>query len=523
MNILETASLGIEFGSTKIKGVLLSSDNQVIASAGYSWENKLINNIWTYDYSEIIYGLQQCYKGIKKQIKEKYNLTINKLGAIGISAMMHGYIVIDKNNKPLTEFRTWRNTITEEASNELSNLFNFHIPQRWSIAHLYQAILNKENHLKDISFLATLAVYIHYLLTNKKIVGVGEASGMFPIDNSINNYDEIMVNKFDVLLKANNLPYSLKSILPEVKIAGESAGLLSKSGALLLDPEGDLQSDIPFCPPEGDAGTGMVATNAIKPTTGNVSAGTSIFSMLVLDKPLSKRYNEIDIVTTPLGAPVAMVHCNNCSTDINNFINLFSQYNKLMGLNIDRDFLYDKLFKTALDGDSDAGGLSSVNYYSGEHITSFNSGLPFLIHSANSNFTLSNLMRSLISSAYTTLKYGFNILKKEDVKVESIIGHGGIFKVEKVGQLLLSAALDVPVTVMEHADVGGAWGMAVLAKFILIKEKSLIEYLDTIIFKDTIKKTLKASKKDIAGFNKYYKRFLKSLKVEKVAIKNIGE
>jgi sugar (pentulose or hexulose) kinase len=516
--IFATAALGIEFGSTKIKAVLLSKDNVVLGTSSYSWENKFENNVWTYDKSEIILGLQTCYANLKKEIQKKYNHTITNLGSIGISAMMHGYIALDKNDNLLVPFRTWRNTTTEKASTILTNLFSFHIPQRWTIAHYFQAILNSEPHIPNISFLSTLAVYIHYLLTGEKKAGIGEASGIFPINSSTHDYDLSLVEKFKSLTNINIL-----DLLPQVQVAGQVAGKLTSKGAILLDIEGDLKPNIPFCPPEGDAGTGMVATNSIKVGTGNVSAGTSIFSMLVLEKALKKPYNEIDIVTTPVGDNVAMVHCNNCSTDINNWIKIFIEYNDLIGTKVDRDLLYEKLFEIALQGDADSGGVTSINYYSGEHITNFNQGIPLLIHDANSNFNLANLMRSLISTAFATLKFGFNILKNEDVKVDSIIGHGGVFKVEKVGQLLLSSALAVPVTTMEHADVGGAWGMAVLANFLNVKDYTLDEYLDKVVFTNTTKTVVSAKKKDIIGFTKYYKRFVKSLKVEKAAIKSLGE
>lgn len=388
-----TAVLGIEFGSTRIKAVLIDENCQTLASGSHDWENRLVDHVWTYSMEDIWTGLQHCYRDLKENVKETYGITLTTFGAIGFSGMMHGYLPFDEKGHQLAEFRTWRNTMTEEASEKLSEVFQFHIPQRWSVAHLYQAILRKEEHVSQIRFLTTLAGFIHWKMTGRKVMGVGEAAGMFPIDAKTNSWDEQMLEQFDALVNEEAFSWKLKDILPTVLVAGEDAGMLTEEGAYLLDPEGDLQPKIPICPPEGDAGTGMVATNSVAVRTGNVSAGTSVFAMAVLEHPLSKPYEEIDMVTTPAGDPVAMVHCNNCTSDLNAWVNLFQECLEAFGTKVDRNTLFETLYKKALEGDADCGGLLAYNYFSGEHITGFEEGRPLFVRKSDSPFHLANFMR----------------------------------------------------------------------------------------------------------------------------------
>ncbi len=522
MNFNETA-LGIELGSTRIKAVLIDNNHNPLASGSHEWENKLVNGIWTYSFDEIHSGIQKCYADLKANVKEKFGVTLTHVGAIGISGMMHGYLPLDKNDTPIAEFRTWRNTITQQAVEELTQLFNFNIPQRWSIAHLYQAILNGEEHLSKLSHLTTLAGYIHMKLTGKKVLGIGEASGMFPIDSKKMCYDESMLNKFDSLDNVKAFSWSIKDILPEILSAGENAGFLTDEGALFLDPAGDLKADIPFAPPEGDAGTGMTATNSVAVHTGNVSAGTSDFAMIVVDKPLGV-HMEIDMVTTPAGLPVAMVHCNNCTSDINAWVNLFDEFAKAAGFDISRNELYTLLFNKALEGDADCGGLLSYNYFSGESITNMNSGRPIFARTENCNMTLPNFMRTHLLSAVATLKIGLDILtNEENVKIDKIYGHGGYFKTAGVGQRMLSAAISAPVSVMETAGEGGPYGMALLSGYMLWKEdnESLENYLANKVFINANSTTLMASDDDINGFNVFLERYKNGLPIEQAAIETI--
>ena len=520
------AVLGIEFGSTRIKAVLVDDKNTPIAQGGHEWENHLENGIWTYPLSEIKDGFQSCYKDLKKNVKDEYGVTLKKLGAIGISGMMHGYLVFDKDDNLLTPFRTWRNTITKDAADVLTEEFSYNIPQRWSIAHLYQAILNKEEHISKISFQTTLAGYIHYLLTGKKVMGVGEASGMFPIDPATRDYDATMVQKFDALLKKAGLSYTLREIFPKVLTAGEDAGTLTNEGAKLLDPEGDLEAGIPVAPPEGDAGTGMVATNAVKVKTGNVSAGTSVFAMVVLEKNLSKVYREIDLVTTPSGDLVGMVHCNNCTSDLNAWVNLFKESLESYGVSVDMNKLFSVLYNKALESDKDAGGLVSFNYYSGEGVTEFEEGRPLFVREQNAKMNLANFMRSHLYSSLATLKLGCDImLKKEGVKVDSITGHGGLFKTKGVGQSILAAALAAPVSVAKTAGEGGAWGMAVLASYMIQKEgkETLSDYLENKVFNSMEKETIEPSKADIDGFDAFIEKYKKAIEVERAAVNSVKQ
>ena len=517
MDLTKTA-LGIEFGSTRIKAVLIDDRHLPIAQGDYEWENQLVNGIWTYSMDSIHAGLQTCFANLKADVKEKYGVELTTVGAIGVSAMMHGYLPFDKDGRQLAEFRTWRNTITGEAAEKLSALFNFNIPQRWSIAHLYQAILNGEEHVKDIAFLTTLAGYIHWQLTGEKVMGVGEASGMFPIDSAAHDYDEGMLQKFKALTGID-----LRTILPKVLVAGEKAGTLTEAGARLLDPSGTLQPGIPVAPCEGDAGTGMAATNSVRVRTGNVSAGTSDFAMIVTEKPLGV-HREIDMVTTPDGAPVAMVHCNNCTSDINAWVNLFSEFCELMGIEANKGELFTRLFRKALEGDADCGGLLSFNYFSGEGVTDLDEGRPVFARTPNAKFTLANFMRTHLLSALATLKIGLDILTQtEQVAIDKLYGHGGFFKTPEVGQRMLSAAVGAPVSVMETAGEGGPYGMALLCAYMLWKDEgeTLPDYLDNKVFAGARSMTLMADEADVDGFDRFLARYRAALPMEKKAIEVI--
>ncbi len=518
------AVLGIEFGSTRIKGVLVDPDNNPIASGSHDWENHLENGIWTYPLSEIHAGFRDCYIDLKKDVEKQYGVKLKKLAAIGISGMMHGFLAFDKDGNQLAQFRTWRNTITEQSAAKLTALFDYNIPQRWSIAHLYQAILNKESFVKDIAFETTLAGYIHWKLTGEKVMGVGEASGMFPIDTATGDFDETMTGKFNGLLKEAGMPYTLRDIFPKVLSAGEDAGKLTAEGAKFLDADGDLEAGAPVAPCEGDAGTGMVATNAVKVRTGNVSAGTSVFAMVVLEKPLSKVYEEIDLVTTPSGDLVGMVHCNNCTSDLNAWVGLFKESLEAYGVEVDMNKLFGTLYNKALEGDKDCGGLISFNYFSGEGVTHFDEGRPLFVREQNAKVNLANFMRSNLYASLATLKLGCDImLKQEGVKVDSITGHGGLFKTKGVGQTILSAALGTSVSVMETAGEGGAWGMAVLANYLIAKKngESLADYLNNKVFAGMKAETLTASAEDIKGFDEYAAKYKAALAVEKAAIQSL--
>ena len=511
------AILGIEFGSTRIKAVLIDDAGAVLAVGGYDWENSLKNGIWTYSLDEIYAGLKGSYASLKADVKEKYDVTLKSFKSIGISGMMHGYLPFNEKGQLLADFRTWRNTITGEAAGILTKEFNFNIPQRWSIAHLYQSILNGEDHVKDIKYFTTLAGFIHTLLTGEKVLGIGEASGMFPMTGY--NYDEDMLTKFDNLV-AGKYPWSIREILPKVLVAGEPAGVLTAEGAKLLDEEGDLQAGIPMCPPEGDAGTGMVATNSVRIRTGNVSAGTSVFAMIVLENALKKLYEEIDMVTTPDGAPVAMVHCNNCTSDINAWVNLFKEVADLSGADIKMGDLFTALFKKSAEADADCGNLLSYNYFSGEHITGFETGKPLFVKNPDSNFSLANFMRVQLFTCFGALKTGLKILDKENVNVDKILGHGGFFKTPVIGQSVLAAVMNTPVSVMETAGEGGAWGIAVLAAFAVNKAEgeSFPDYLDQKIFASQKMTTLEPDKAIVDSFNAFMERYTKGLAIERAAV-----
>lgn len=515
-------SLGVEFGSTRIKAVLIDSKQTPIASGSYNWENKLIDGIWTYSLEDIWTGLQTAYRNLKSDVAKKYQLPLKKIGQIGFSAMMHGYMAFDKQGHLLVPFRTWRNTITGQAAKELSELFDFNIPERWSIAHLYQAILNKEEHVSNIAYLTTLAGYIHWQLTGEKVLGVGDASGMFPIDSETGDYNQEFLDLFAKKIEDYDLAWNLKDLLPKVLTSGVVAGILTEDGAKCLDPSGELEAGSKLCPPEGDAGTGMVATNSVAKRTGNVSAGTSIFAMIVLEKTLKRLHPEIDIVTTPVGDTVAMVHANNCSSDINAWVKLFQEFAGLCGKPISTTYIYPLLFNAALSGDKDCGGVLSYGYYSGESITNINKGRPALVRTPDSHFNVSNLMRSHILSAFSTFAIGMEILVDEEkIQIDKILGHGGIFKTPKVGQNLLSAAINSPVSVMETAGEGGAWGIALLADYMIHSEQSLVDYLDHVVFADTDVKTVEPDIADVAGFKVYLEKYKKGLAVERAAVETI--
>ena len=517
------AILGIEFGSTRIKAVLIDTDNNPIAQGSFEWENQLVDGLWTYSIDTIWKGLQDCYADLRKNVKAEYDCEIKQLAAIGISAMMHGYMAFGKDENILVPFRTWRNTNTAKAAAELSELFHFNIPLRWSISHVYQAILNGEDHINKIDFLTTLAGYIHWQLTGKKVLGVGDASGMLPIDSNTNNYDAEMVAKFDKLIEPKNLGWKILDILPEVLNAGEDAGVLTEEGAKKLDPSGTLQAGAPLCPPEGDAGTGMVATNAVRQRTGNVSAGTSSFSMIVLEKALSQPYEVIDMVTTPDGSPVAMVHCNNCTSDLNAWVGLFKQYQELLGVPVDMNEVFGKLYNHALEGDADCGGLIAYNYISGEPVTGLAEGRPMFVRSANDHFNLANFMRANLYASVAVLKIGNDVLfKDEKVQVDRITGHGGLFKTKGVGQRILAAAINSPISVMETAGEGGAWGIALLAGYLVNngEKLSLADYLDKKVFAGNTGVEIAPTAEDVAGFDKYIETYKAGLAIEKAAVEN---
>lgn len=517
------AILGIEFGSTRIKAVLIDGDNNPIAQGSHEWENQLVDGLWTYSTEAIWYGLQDCYADLRANVKKLYDTEIEILAGIGISAMMHGYMAFNDKDEILVPFRTWRNTNTAQAAAELSKLFVYNIPLRWSISHLYQAILYNEEHVKDIRFQTTLAGYIHWQLTGQKVLGIGDASGMLPIDPEKKDYSAEMVDKFNKLIAPKGYSWTLLDIFPKVLQAGENAGFLTEEGAKRLDISGHLKPGIPMCPPEGDAGTGMVATNAVRQRTGNVSAGTSSFSMIVLEKDLSRPYEMIDMVTTPDGSPVAMVHCNNCTSDLNAWVGLFREYQELLGIPVDMNEIYGKLYNNALAGDADCGGLISYNYISGEPVTGLAEGRPMFLRSANDKFNLANFMRANLYASVAVLKIGNDILfNDEKIKVDRITGHGGLFKTKGVGQSILAAAINSPISVMETAGEGGAWGIALLASYLVNNSDklALADYLDKVVFAGNTGVEIAPKSEDVAGFNAYIENYKACLPVEETAVAN---
>ena len=515
------AVLGIEFGSTRIKAVLVDENNMPIASGDHDWENRLENGVWTYTLDDIWTGLQDCYQKMTEDVKEKYGVAVEKLAAIGFSAMMHGYLAFDKEGNLLVPFRTWRNTITQEASEALTKVFNFHVPQRWSIAHLSQAILNGEEHVPQVDFFTTLDGYIHWQLTGEKVLGVGSAPGMFPIDSTIKDYDKAMIQKFDELVAPKGFPWKLEHLLPKVLLAGDKAGVLTEEGAKKLDPTGTLQAGCPLCPPEGDAGTGMVATNSVKQRTGNVSAGTSVFAMIVLEKALKRVHEEIDMVTTPSGDAVAMVHCNNCTSDLNAWVNIFKEFAESFGIDVDMNKLFGTLYNKALEGDKDCGGLLAYNYFSGEHITGFEEGRPMFVRTPDSKFSLANFMRANLYTSLGALKVGLDILlKEEEVAIDRITGHGGLFKTKGVGQKILAAAMDATVSVMKTAGEGGAWGIALLASYMVNKDvgEALEDYLQNKVFGGDEGEKMDPDPEDVKGFDEFIKRYRAGFPIEWAAV-----
>ena len=518
------AYLGIEFGSTRIKAVLVDSKHEPIASGSHDWENQLVSGLWTYSEEAVWRGLQDCYQKLKADVKARYDANLTRLGGLGFSAMMHGYLPFNKQGEMLVPFRTWRNSTAAQAAEELTKLFSFNIPQRWSIAHLYQAILNGESHVKDIAFITTLAGFVHWKLTGKKVLGVGDASGLMPFDSENFCYDKEMIAAFNEKIADKKLPWKLEDIMPGVLNAGESAGALTSEGAKLLDISGDLETGIPVCPPEGDAGTGMVATNSVRKRTGNVSAGTSVFAMIVLEKGFKKLHTEIDMVTTPTGAPVAMVHCNNCTTDLNAWVNLFGEFADAFGIERDMNKLFGTLYNKAMEADRDCGGLLSYNYFSGEHMTGFEEGRPLVVRTPQSKFNLANFMRSLLYASLATLKIGMDILLVEEkVEIDRIFGHGGLFKTKGVGQSILASAINTPVSVLETAGEGGAWGIAILAAYMANKKDEAFEdYLEEKVFAGKNSETLEPVKADVDGFNAYMAQFKKGLSIEREAVKQLN-
>ncbi|MHC5249154.1 xylulokinase [Enterococcus sp. LJL90] len=519
LNIIDgNTALGIEFGSTRIKAVLIGADFTPIASGSYEWENQLVDGVWTYSLDEIWKGLRQSYRKMAAEVFELYGENLVTIGSIGFSAMMHGYLAFDQEDNLLVPFRTWRNSMTGEAEEKLTAAFQYNIPQRWSIAHLYQAILNQEAHLANLDFFTTLAGYIHWQLTGEKVLGIGDASGMFPIDSKTKNFAQDKVAIFEKLAAEAGFSKKLNNLLPKVLVAGVDAGHLTEEGAYLLDPTGTLQAGIPLCPPEGDAGTGMVATNSVAQRTGNVSAGTSAFAMIVLEEEMQKVHPEIDLVTTPAGDLVAMVHTNNCSSEINSWVKLFKEFLDSLGLEVSMDKLYTTLFNKALEGDPDCGGLMSFGYHSGENITGVNEGRPLFVRTPEGKFDLANFMRMHLSSAFGAMRIGMEILKTEQIKIDKLVGHGGIFKTPEVGQRILAAAMEAPVTVMETAGEGGAWGIAILAAYLKNTQQDLESFLQQQVFAESAGVTITPTEADLAGYTTFVKRYETALPIEKTAI-----
>lgn len=516
-----SAVLGIELGSTRIKAVLVDEDKIPIASGSYEWESQYEKNIWTYSLKDIWKGLRGSYQKMAEDVRNQYGVTLHRVKAMGFSAMMHGYMAFDRKDHLLVPFRTWRNNITQEAAGRLTELFQYQIPQRWSIAHLYQAVLNGETHVHQVAFITTLAGYVHWQLTGKRVLGVGDASGMFPVDTKSKDYNERMIRQFEELPEIQRYPWKLKELLPGIRLAGEQAGTLTKDGALRLDPSGNLEWGIPLCPPEGDAGTGMAATNSVAVRTGNVSAGTSVFAMVVMEKELKKVHSELDLVTTPGGSPVAMVHCQNCTSDLNAWVDVFQEFCTAMGVEMPKEHLYSVLYHKALEGDADCGGLLSYGYFSGEHITGFEKGCPLFVRSADNAFTLANFMRMHLFTALGALKIGLDILfREEGIRLDKMLGHGGLFKTQEVGQRMMAAAMNVPVSVMETAGEGGAWGIALLAAYMIERSEgeTLENYLDEKIFEKEKVSEIQPDPEDVRGFDEFIKRYQKGLSIERAAV-----
>lgn len=511
-----STALGVEFGSTRIKAVLIDSIGTVLADGGFTWENELVDGVWTYSMDAVVAGLQAAYADLAGRYRERYGTPLSQVGAIGVSGMMHGYLPLDANGELLAAFRTWRNTFTQDSSRTLSELFGLNIPQRWSISHLHHAITHGEEHVTRIARLTTLAGYVHYRLTGRHILGVGEASGMFPIGPDGRSFDAGMLDAFDQLV---DMPWRLADILPEIALAGQDAGRLTSDGARLLDPTGTLQPGARLCPPEGDAGTGMVATNSVRPRTGNVSAGTSAFAMIVLEQPLRSLVEQIDLVATPSGAPVAMAHANNCTSDLNAWVEIFSQFADAIGHPIQRGPLFDILLGAAAEGNMDDAGVLSYNFLSGDAIVSLPEGRPLTLRQPGIRFTLAGLMRSHLFAAFASMAYGLKILKQNaDAPIDSMFAHGGIFKTPEIPQRVLAAAFDTPVSVGQAAAEGGAWGMALLAGFLLWGDGTqLADYLEQRIFADLEVTTIVPTPAEVAEYDRYLERFVAALPLERTA------
>lgn len=513
-------ALGIELGSTRIKAVLVDEDSSVLAVGSHNWENRYEDGVWTYTLDDVWTGVQYCYADLAKEVRERYGATITTLGSLGFSAMMHGLLCFDEKGELLSPFRTWRNVMTEKASRDLTALFNFNIPLRWSISHLWEDMLDGKAHVKDVAFFTTLAGYVHWICTGEKVIGIGDASGMFPIDCSTHAYDARMAELFNKNAAEKGYEVNILDLLPAIRLAGENAGMLTEKGARRLDPTGNLKPGIPVCPPEGDAGTGMVATNSVRPRTGNVSAGTSIFAMIVLEKDLKEVHPEIDIVTTPSGDPVAMVHCNTGSSDIDAWVRLIQQGAEMFGGKADLNELYTTLYRAALEADPNCGGLMAYNYYSGEVITDIDGGAPLMYREPDSAFTIPNVMRTLLNSSLGTLQLGMRILAKEGVQVDMISGHGGFFKTPKVGQSIMADALGCAVSCLETAGEGGAWGIAVLANYMMRKnaDETLASYLAKHVFAGARATVIEPDPAGSAEFARFMERYELGLSVESAAV-----
>jgi len=515
------AVLGIELGSTRIKAVLIDEDHSPIAVGGHSWENQFVDRRWTYSLNSVWAGVQDAYKSLADDVRHRFGVELTSVGGLGVSAMMHGYLAFDAAGVLLAPFRTWRNTNTGAAVEALSALFDYNIPHRWSIAHLYQAVLDNEEHVGRIAHLTTLAGYVHWQLTGEQVLGVGDASGMFPIDISAGGYDAAMVRKFDDLIAQRGLTLRLTDLLPTIRRAGDAAGALSDTGARLLDPSGTLVPGAPVCPPEGDAGTGMVATNSVAPRSGNVSAGTSIFAMVVLENELSRVHHQLDLVTTPAGDLVAMVHCNNGASEINAWAGLFAEFATATGTTIDNSAIFETLFRAALDGAPDGGGLLAFNYLSGEPITGLDEGRPLFLRTPDSTFDLATFMRTQLYSALATLRLGMDVLQKQEgVRLDTMFAHGGLFTTKAVAQRFLAAAINTPVAVGATAAEGGAWGMAVLAAFLIHRTpgQSLADYLTSAVFADIELDEINPDPADVAGFNTFMERYVQALPIQRAAV-----
>ncbi len=518
--IEKSRMLGIELGSSRIKAVLIDETGSVLASGAHDWENSLIDGYWTYSLESVWKGIQDAFAKVSVNYKEGTGETLTTVDAMGVSAMMHGYLSFDKNGDQLASFRTWRNTNTSKAAEILTDELQFNIPERWSIAHLYQCVLDNEKHTSDIDFMTTLAGYVHWQLTGEKVLGIGDASGMFPIDSVGKNYDENLLGLTNALLSKKGFTQKLESIFPSVFAAGEKAGVVTESGAKLLDPTGTFKAGVPMCAPEGDAGTGMVATNSVVQKTGNVSAGTSIFAMIVLERVLKKLHREIDMVTTPCGSPVAMVHCNTCTSELDAWMKLFYEVAQCSGSSFTKGQLYDLFYQKALEGLSDCDGIISYNYFAGEPITKVDKGVPLLLRRADSKMSLPNFARSQIYGTMATLKIGMDILSNEEgVAVDTLLGHGGLFKTPKVGQKMMADALNIPIAVMDTASEGGPWGMALLASYMLNKGKNeaLSDFLNKKIFAGSEGSTIHPTADDAKGFERYIEYYKKWIPAEVTA------